>query len=115
MSEVENTMIQELKRGIVTLGVLAELESGRHGYALVGDLESMGLQVDASTLYPLLRRLESQGLLESDWSVDGKRPRKYYHITPEGQAVRTRLISEWRHLSEGLELMIERMDNHDQT
>lgn len=85
----------ELRRGILVLAVLSQMDTARYGYSLVQQLAALGLEVEEGTLYPLLRRLEEQGLLESEWEVGESRPRKYYHISPEGQAVLKALSGEW--------------------
>ena len=85
----------ELRRGVLVLAVLAQLETARYGYNLIQRLAERGLDIEEGTLYPLLRRLEQQGLLESDWDVTEARPRKYYRISPPGRDVLTTLTAEW--------------------
>lgn len=80
------------------LACLALLEQPQYGYALLETLDGAGLAVDGNTLYPLLRRLEKQGLLSSEWNTDESRPRKFYRTSTEGSRVRTRLIAEWNDL-----------------
>lgn len=89
---------QELRRGTVVLACLALLEEPRYGYALLETLGGAGIAVDGNTLYPLLRRLEKQGLLMSEWNTNESRPRKFYRISPEGVRVRTGLLREWQDL-----------------
>ncbi|MFF3172272.1 PadR family transcriptional regulator [Streptomyces sp. NPDC057900] len=89
---------QELRRGTVVLACLALLEEPRYGYALLETLGDAGIAVDGNTLYPLLRRLEKQGLLVSEWNTEQSRPRKFYRISAEGARVRTGLLREWRAL-----------------
>lgn len=86
---------QELRRGLIMLAVLSQLGKQQYGYALLKLLADQGLEVDQGTLYPLLRRLESQGLLESTWSVEEGRPRRYYVISSEGRKLLPQLKSEW--------------------
>ena len=93
----ENT-INELRRGMIVLAVLSQLNKEQYGYSLLKSLSEQGLDLDQGTLYPLLRRLESQGLLSSDWNTEGTRPRRYYVISPEGQELLPRLIEEWNSL-----------------
>jgi PadR family transcriptional regulator PadR len=88
-------MSQELRRGLIMLAVLSQLGRKQYGYALLKLLSDQGLQVDQGTLYPLLRRLEVQGLLQSSWSVDEARPRRYYVISSEGRKLLPRLRNEW--------------------
>ncbi|GGG52169.1 PadR family transcriptional regulator [Kocuria dechangensis] len=86
--------LQQLRRGTVVLACLLVLDEPRYGYALLRTLGDAGLDVEANTLYPLLRRLETQGLLESDWNTEESRPRKFYRITPRGVRVRDVLEAE---------------------
>jgi PadR family transcriptional regulator PadR len=86
----------ELRRGIVVLAVLRLMDSASYGYNLIQRLAALGLEVEEGTLYPLLRRLEKQGLLNSEWDTTESRPRKYYSISATGQAVLTALITEWQ-------------------
>ena len=85
----------ELRRGIVVLAVLSQMDTARYGYSLIQRLAEQGLDIEEGTLYPLLRRLEKQGLLESEWEVGEVRPRKYYRISPLGREVLTDLRAEW--------------------
>lgn len=94
---------QEIRRGTVVIAVLALLQQPGYGYALLEALEDTGIDVDANTLYPLLRRLEKQGLLTSDWDTQGGRPRKYLRISPDGERVLGALVAEWNHLDASLE------------
>ena len=91
---LENTL-QELRRGLIMLAVLSQLGKQQYGYALLKLLADRGLEVDQGTLYPLLRRLESQGLLESAWNVEEGRPRRYYVLSSEGRKLLPQLKSEW--------------------
>lgn len=90
----------ELRRGMLTLAALAALRDEGYGYALQQRLTARGLDIEQGTLYPLLRRLDAQGLLESDWKVEGARPRKYYRLSPAGARVLERLRTQWRDLIE---------------
>jgi PadR family transcriptional regulator, regulatory protein PadR len=93
--ELLSTHLQELRRGTVVLACLLMLKQPNYGYALLDQLESSGFAVDANTLYPLLRRLEKQGLLISDWNTDESRPRKFYRTSDEGAAVADLLGRDW--------------------
>jgi PadR family transcriptional regulator PadR len=98
MSETEEQIVQlrlELRRGIVVLAVLSQLDTARYGYSLIQRLAEQGLDIEEGTLYPLLRRLEKQGLLESEWETSEARPRKYYRISALGRDVLTMLTAEW--------------------
>jgi PadR family transcriptional regulator, regulatory protein PadR len=101
-STVDN-ITQELRRGSLVLVVLLESGEPRYGYSLVERLQERGIGVEQNTLYPLLRRLESQGLLESTWDTSTSRPRKYYRISEAGKAVAVLLQKEWRHLAATIE------------
>lgn len=94
---------QELRRGVLILAVLSQLQRATHGYALMSTLAEHGLVIDQGTLYPLLRRLETQGLLESQWNTEGARPRRYYVITAVGTAVLQTLQQDWRTLTTVME------------
>jgi DNA-binding PadR family transcriptional regulator len=96
---LENAIL-ELRRGVLILAVMSQLESEQYGYSLITSLSERGLKIDQGTLYPLLRRLETQGLLESRWRIDEARPRRYYVLSPQGLILLPRLKSEWRNLVE---------------
>lgn len=91
---LENTIL-ELRRGLIVLAVLSQLDEPQYGYSLIKRLAEGGLEIDQGTLYPLLRRLESQGLLTSDWRIEGERPRRYYVLSEEGRQLLPRLKEEW--------------------
>ena len=96
-NELVQNMVLELRRGVIALAVLSQLDEEQYGYSLLKSLSDAGLEVDQGTLYPLLRRLESQGLLGSDWRiVDEARPRRYYVISPQGREVLSGLRVEWK-------------------
>lgn len=90
--------VQELRRGTVVLACLQLLRSPGYGYGLLQELTSAGFETDANTLYPLLRRLEKQGLLTSEWNTDESRPRKFYRTSPAGRTLAEQLTKEWRAL-----------------
>jgi PadR family transcriptional regulator, regulatory protein PadR len=85
----------ELRRGVIVLAVLSQLSEDQYGYSLIKRLSEGGLEIDQGTLYPLLRRLESQGLLRSDWRIEADRPRRYYVLSDEGRALLPQLKTEW--------------------
>lgn len=97
---------QELRRGTVALAVLTVLDQPRYGYALLQELDHAGVQVDGNTLYPLLRRLEKQGLLSSEWNTDESRPRKFYALTDDGRATLADLVAEWTTIQTSLDSLI---------
>ena len=94
-SQQPENVILELRRGVIVLAVLAQLSEAQYGYSLLKSLSDGGLDVDQGTLYPLLRRLESQGLLESVWKIEEGRPRRYYVISANGKKQLPRLKEEW--------------------
>lgn len=102
------THSQELRRGTVVLAALACLGEPRYGYALLEHLADAGIEVEGNTLYPLLRRLEKQGLLTSEWNTDESRPRKFYVLTQDGRTVLTALSAEWRDLNLALQTLTTR-------
>ena len=87
--------ILELRRGVILLAVLSRLDQEQYGYSLIKRLAEAGLEIDQGTLYPLLRRLEGQGLLQSAWRVVTDRPRRYYVLSDEGRTLLPRLKEEW--------------------
>ena len=89
---------QELRRGTVVLACLLLLRQPGYGYALLDRLRDLGFAVDANTLYPLLRRLETQGVLTSAWNTDESRPRKFYRTNADGDRLATELLTDWRRL-----------------
>jgi DNA-binding PadR family transcriptional regulator len=91
---LENTTL-ELRRGVIVLAVLNQLDKEQYGYSLLKLLADLGLNVDQGTLYPLLRRLETQGLLQSVWKIEGSRPRRYYVISRKGRELLPQLNEEW--------------------
>ena len=86
----------ELRRGILPLAVMSLLQENKYGYALINELQGMGIDIDQGTLYPMLRRLESQGLLQSSWLLEGTRPRRYYMLNDAGKEVLALLTAEWQ-------------------
>jgi DNA-binding PadR family transcriptional regulator len=91
---LENNIL-ELRRGVIVLAVLSQLGEEQYGYSLLKLLSDQGLELDQGTLYPLLRRLESQGLLESVWKLEEARPRRYYVISDAGKEILPQLKNEW--------------------
>ena len=100
--EVLATHRQELRRGTIVLACLLRLTTPDYGYALLEALERGGFAVDANTLYPLLRRLEKQGLLTSEWNTDEARPRKFYSTSADGTALAAVLLQDWSDLDSSL-------------
>jgi PadR family transcriptional regulator PadR len=92
----------ELRRGCLVLAVLAELRTEQYGYTLRKGLAERGLEVDEGTLYPLLRRLETQGLLASEWREEEKRNKRFYKISRDGKLVLKQLLAEWHGIGNSL-------------
>jgi DNA-binding PadR family transcriptional regulator len=90
--------LQELRRGTVVMACLATLQQRNYGYALLQALSEAGLNADANTVYPLLRRLEKQGLLTSEWNTEESRPRKFYRTSPQGRELLVALLEDWERL-----------------
>ncbi len=101
-----DNIILELRRGVIVLAVLNLLQQEQYGYSILKMLAEQGLEVDQGTLYPLLRRLEAQGLLESKWRVEEARPRRYYIISAEGRGILPRVKEEWQKIGVILDKMI---------
>lgn len=99
--------LQELRRGTVVLACLIRLRRPDYGYALLESLNGLGITVDANTLYPLLRRLEKQGLLTSEWNTDEARPRKFYRTSPDGDRLAAVLTTDWHLIDEALTRLTE--------
>ncbi len=96
----------ELRRGSVVLAVLAALRREQYGYTLRKALADAGMPVDEGTLYPLLRRLESQGLLVSEWREEEKRNKRFYRLSHEGKLILKQLLAEWKHINGSLEAIL---------
>jgi PadR family transcriptional regulator PadR len=102
-SDLFESLRAELRRGSLSLAVLARLRVERYGYTLRQALAEDGLAMEESTLYPLLRRLETQGLLVSEWREEEKRKKRFYVLSPAGEVMLERLTGEWRTISASLE------------
>ena len=96
----------ELRRGSLILSVLAELREEQYGYTLRKALAGHGLAIDEGTLYPLLRRLETQGLLKSQWREEDKRNKRFYQLSPEGAQILEQLSAEWRAINGSLDQIL---------
>ena len=104
--EVFEHLRQELRRGTLVLAVLSELRQERYGYTLRARLAESGVELDEGTLYPLLRRLESQGLLASEWREEDNRRKRFYRLSPTGRTVLKQLASEWQSINASLTRML---------
>ncbi len=105
-TDIFETMRLELRRGSLVLAVLACLRSEQYGYSLRQALAADGLEMEESTLYPLLRRLESQGLLDSEWREEEKRKKRFYRLSPQGVTLLTALTDEWRGINASLDKIL---------
>lgn len=105
-SPFENLKL-ELRRGCLVLAVLAQLRVEHYGYTLRKALADDGLEIEESTLYPLLRRLETQGLLVSEWREEDKRNKRFYRLSKDGKVVLKQLLEEWRGMGESLDRILK--------
>lgn len=101
-TELLASLRQEIRRGSVVLLCLLALRQPDYGYALLKTLDTAGVATDANTLYPLLRRLEKQGLVTSEWVTDDPRPRKYYRTSADGEEVARLLLDDWKAITTSL-------------
>ena len=108
------SLVQELRRGMIILAVLSQLHEEQYGYSLMKRLEEQGMQIDQGTLYPLLRRLEDQNLLQSDWRVDTSRPRRYYILSEVGKQVLEEMTTEWSRIKNTVDnLLFKSQENEN--
>lgn len=97
----------ELRRGAVVVAVLARLRKEHYGYELRKALLERGMDIEENTLYPLLRRLETQGLLDSEWREEEKRNKRFYRLAADGEAILTRLLAERDDIDASLRRILE--------
>jgi PadR family transcriptional regulator PadR len=105
-NDLHDKLTQELRRGVLVLAALSQLREPKYGYALIDDLSQHGLDIEQGTLYPLLRRLEEQGLLESEWNVEGSRPRRYYVLSAAGRELLQLLQTDWEQLVQVMQVLL---------
>jgi PadR family transcriptional regulator, regulatory protein PadR len=106
-NELFDSLRLELRRGCLILAVLAQLRVEHYGYTLRKALADEGLAIEESTLYPLLRRLETQGLLTSEWREEEKRNKRFYRLSPEGAAILQQLLAEWNSINDSLHKILK--------
>ncbi len=106
-SDVFENLKLELRRGCLTLAVLTQLRTERYGYTLRKALADDGLEIDESTLYPLLRRLETQGLLVSEWREEDKRNKRFYRLSQTGEQILEQLLAEWQRINTSLSKILQ--------
>lgn len=97
----------ELRRGVVVLATLSQLGTPRYGYELRQALAEKGMPIEEGTLYPLLRRLETQGLLKSEWQIEDGPPRRYYSLNADGRRLFKRLTESWQGLNEAMDRLLK--------
>ena len=105
--EVLENLRSELRRGSLIVAVLAELRTEQYGYTLRKSLEEHGIAIDEGTLYPLLRRLETQGLLASEWREQDKRNKRFYRLSTQGNVILTELLLDWERLSASVRAILQ--------
>lgn len=106
-AELNDRLRMELRRGSLTLAVLVALRQEEYAYSLRKKLQAVGLDIEEGTLYPLVRRLEGQGLLHSQWYEGEGRERRYYKISALGEAVLQALIGEWQTITQSLQHLLK--------
>jgi PadR family transcriptional regulator PadR len=105
-SELFENLRLELRRGSLIIAVLAQLRTEHYGYALRKALAERGMEIEESTLYPLLRRLESQGLLASEWREEDKRNKRFYRLSENGALILKELLEEWQTMNASLNRIV---------
>jgi len=105
--EILENLKLELRRGCLIMAVLAQLRTEQYGYTLRKALADDGLAIDEGTLYPLLRRLETQGLLVSQWREEEKRNKRFYRLSPAGEQILNQLLNEWKNINASLDRILE--------
>ena len=105
-SDLFENLRMELRRGSLIIAVLAQLRQEHYGYALRKALAEQGMEIEESTLYPLLRRLETQGLLESEWREESKRNKRFYRLSKDGANILKQLLEEWNGLNSSLRRIV---------
>ena len=106
MVDRDNTGLTELRRGVLVLAVLSRLQVPQYGYSLKQALLEGGLPVEEGTLYPLLRRLEAQGLLKSEWKIEDGPPRRYYALNADGRKLLKRLTESWQGMNSAMDRLL---------
>ena len=101
--EIIETLRLELRRGTLILAVLGALRAEKYGYTLRSELAEQGIGIDEGALYPMLRRLETQGLLTSEWREDAKRQKRFYRLSADGAGALEQLTEEWRGMNRAIE------------
>ena len=97
----------ELRRGVVVLATLSQLRKPRYGYELRQALADKGMPIEEGTLYPLLRRLETQGVLSSEWRIEDGPPRRYYSLNVDGRKLLARLAGSWQSMNDAMDRLLK--------
>lgn len=97
----------ELRRGVVVLATLSQLRTPRYGYELRQALADKGMPIEEGTLYPLLRRLETQGVLKSEWKIEDGPPRRYYALNADGKKLLKRLTECWQGMNATMDQLLK--------
>lgn len=105
--EIVSQMALEFRRGTLIMLVLGQLKEPMYGYNLVKILDDAGIKIEGNTLYPLMRRLETQGLLKSEWDTEGTKPRKYYLLTEDGKIVYEKIKENWQDFTNRVQTLME--------
>jgi DNA-binding PadR family transcriptional regulator len=105
--DAQDKLELELRRGVVVLAALSQLRTPRYGYALRQALADRGMPIEEGTLYPLLRRLETQGLLHSEWKIEDGPPRRYYALNADGRKLLKKLIESWQGLNDAMDRLLQ--------
>ena len=105
-SEQFDSLRLELRRGCLVMAVLAQLRTEHYGYTLRTELATRGLEIDEGTLYPLLRRLENQGLLASEWREEDNRNKRFYRLSPDGKRLLKELLAEWQQINTSISRIV---------
>lgn len=106
-AEALDKLRSELRRGAIVLAVLVQLRDEHYGYSLRKALAGAGIQVEEGTLYPLVRRLEKQGLLISEWREEEKRKKRFYSLSPDGRLALDELLLDWNSLHAGINRLLD--------
>jgi len=110
--QIFDSLRLELRRGCLIVAVLAQLRAEHYGYTLRKALADDGLAIEESTLYPLLRRLETQKLLTSEWREEDKRNKRFYKLSPQGEIILTQLLAEWNAINDSVNTILQHSDQH---
>jgi PadR family transcriptional regulator PadR len=105
--QIFDSLRLELRRGCLIVAVLAQLRAEHYGYTLRKALADQGLAIEESTLYPLLRRLETQKLLTSQWREEDKRNKRFYKLSTEGETILTQLLAEWNSINDSVNTILQ--------